>query len=113
MNSPRLTAIVPVLLAMTAMTGPLTALRAGEAEKVPATPPLSPEQEAFWKEFQGGALSKAQIEAEAKYVTARAAFQDARFVEIKAGLSTGERYVAENSFVVKAEMDKGEAEHDH
>ena len=83
MNSPRLTAIVPVLLAMTAMTVPLTALRAGEADKVPATPPLSSEQEAFWKEFQGGALSKAQIEAEAKYVTARAAFQDARFVEAR------------------------------
>ncbi|WP_420131186.1 divalent metal ion exporter adaptor subunit IhpB [Rhodopseudomonas sp.] len=39
--------------------------------------------------------------------------QDARFVEIKAGLTAGERYVAENSFVVKAEMGKGEAEHGH
>lgn len=37
---------------------------------------------------------------------------DPRFVEIKAGLSAGERYVAENSFVVKAEMGKGQAEHD-
>jgi cobalt-zinc-cadmium efflux system membrane fusion protein len=37
---------------------------------------------------------------------------DPRHVEIKAGLSVGERYVAENSFVVKAEMGKGEAEHD-
>ena len=37
---------------------------------------------------------------------------DSKFVEIKAGLSAGERYVAENSFVVKAEMGKGEAEHD-
>ena len=37
---------------------------------------------------------------------------DPQFVEIKAGLSAGERYVAENSFVVKAEMGKGEAEHD-
>jgi cobalt-zinc-cadmium efflux system membrane fusion protein len=37
---------------------------------------------------------------------------DPRFVEIKAGLSAGEHYVAENSFVVKAEMGKGEAEHD-
>lgn len=27
------------------------------------------------------------------------------------GLSAGERYVAENSFVVKAEMGKGEADH--
>lgn len=37
---------------------------------------------------------------------------DRKFVEIRAGLSAGERYVAENSFVVKAEMGKGEAEHD-
>lgn len=37
---------------------------------------------------------------------------DSHFVEIRAGLSAGERYVAENSFVVKAEMGKGEAEHD-
>lgn len=37
---------------------------------------------------------------------------DANFVEIRAGLSAGERYVAENSFVIKSEMGKGEAEHD-
>ncbi|HEX9210984.1 MAG TPA: efflux RND transporter periplasmic adaptor subunit [Bradyrhizobium sp.] len=37
---------------------------------------------------------------------------DSRFVEIRAGLSAGERYVAENSFVVKAEMGKGDADHD-
>jgi cobalt-zinc-cadmium efflux system membrane fusion protein len=37
---------------------------------------------------------------------------DPQFVEIKAGLSAGEHYVAENSFVVKAEMGKGGAEHD-
>lgn len=38
---------------------------------------------------------------------------DARFVEIRAGMAAGEPYVAENSFVVKAEMGKGEAEHEH
>lgn len=37
---------------------------------------------------------------------------DPKFVEIRAGLSAGERYVAENSFVVKAEMGKGAADHD-
>jgi cobalt-zinc-cadmium efflux system membrane fusion protein len=37
---------------------------------------------------------------------------DPKFVEIKAGLNAGERYVAENSFVVKAEMGKGDADHD-
>jgi cobalt-zinc-cadmium efflux system membrane fusion protein len=35
---------------------------------------------------------------------------DARHAEVKAGLSVGERYVAENSFVVKAEMGKGAAD---
>jgi cobalt-zinc-cadmium efflux system membrane fusion protein len=36
---------------------------------------------------------------------------DARNAEVKEGLSAGERYVAENSFVVKAEIGKGEADH--
>lgn len=35
---------------------------------------------------------------------------DQDYAEIKAGLSAGERYVAEGSFVVKAEMGKGEAQ---
>jgi type II secretory pathway component GspD/PulD (secretin) len=78
MNSPRLTALVPVLMIMAL---PLGAVEAGKTPA--ATPPLSAEQEAFWKEFQSGALSKAQIDAEAKYVTARAAFQDGRFVEAR------------------------------
>lgn len=77
MNSPRLTALVPALLAMALPLG------AGEAEKTPAPASLTPEQEAFWKEFQNGALTKAQVDAEAKYVSARAAFQDARFVEAR------------------------------
>lgn len=37
---------------------------------------------------------------------------DPKFVEIRAGLAAGERYVAENSFVVKAEMGKGDGDHD-
>ncbi|MBR0715723.1 divalent metal ion exporter adaptor subunit IhpB [Bradyrhizobium liaoningense] len=37
---------------------------------------------------------------------------DSHHVEIRAGLSAGERYVAENSFVVKAEMGKGDGDHD-
>ena len=38
---------------------------------------------------------------------------DSRHAEVKAGLEPGERYAAENSFVVKAEIGKGEAEHGH
>ncbi|QAU46760.1 divalent metal ion exporter adaptor subunit IhpB [Bradyrhizobium guangzhouense] len=37
---------------------------------------------------------------------------DPQFVEIRAGLSAGEHYVADNSFIVKAEMGKGDADHD-
>jgi type II secretory pathway component GspD/PulD (secretin) len=77
MTSHRLTSLVPVLMAMA------LPLHAGEADKTPAASTLTPEQEAFWKEFQNGALTKAQVEAEAKYVSARAAFQDARFVEAR------------------------------
>jgi type II secretory pathway component GspD/PulD (secretin) len=57
---------------------------AGEAQPAPKPQPtLSGDQEAFWKEFQNGALSQAQIDAEAKYVTARAEFQNAHFVEAR------------------------------
>ncbi|WP_458758548.1 divalent metal ion exporter adaptor subunit IhpB [Afipia sp. TerB] len=38
---------------------------------------------------------------------------DSRHAEVKAGLEVGESYAAENSFVVKAEIGKGEAEHGH
>ena len=39
--------------------------------------------------------------------------RDAEHVEIVSGLSDGDRYAATNSFVVKAELGKGEASHDH
>lgn len=38
---------------------------------------------------------------------------DGRFVEILEGLQPGDRVVGEGSFVLKAELGKGEAEHDH
>lgn len=38
---------------------------------------------------------------------------DGRFTEIRAGLKTGETYVTQNSFVLKSELGKGEAEHGH
>lgn len=37
---------------------------------------------------------------------------DTHYAEVKAGLAVGERYAAEHSFVVKAEMGKGEHGHD-
>jgi membrane fusion protein, heavy metal efflux system len=38
---------------------------------------------------------------------------DAEWTEIKSGLKAGERYVAQNSFVVKADIGKAGAEHEH
>jgi len=38
---------------------------------------------------------------------------DGKWVEVLQGLSAGERYVAQNSFVVKAEIEKSSAVHDH
>ena len=38
---------------------------------------------------------------------------DGNWVEVLKGLSAGERYVAKNSFVVKAEIEKSSAVHDH
>lgn len=38
---------------------------------------------------------------------------DPKWTEIKSGLSAGQRYVARNSFVVKADIGKAGAEHEH
>ncbi|MGX2041471.1 efflux RND transporter periplasmic adaptor subunit [Methylocaldum sp. MU1018] len=38
---------------------------------------------------------------------------DDHYVEIVAGLEPGERYAATGSFILKAELEKGEAEHEH
>lgn len=38
---------------------------------------------------------------------------DSEFTEIVSGLQAGDAYVAQNSFILKAELGKGEAEHGH
>ncbi|NMG32637.1 efflux transporter periplasmic adaptor subunit, partial [Aromatoleum evansii] len=38
---------------------------------------------------------------------------DGRHVEVLSGLRAGERYAAKNSFVIKAELGKAGASHDH
>jgi cobalt-zinc-cadmium efflux system membrane fusion protein len=43
----------------------------------------------------------------------RVGVRDTDRCEITSGLAAGERYVAENSFVIKAELGKSEAEHEH
>ena len=39
--------------------------------------------------------------------------QDGQWVEITQGLSAGQSYVATGSFLLKSELEKGEAEHGH
>ena len=39
--------------------------------------------------------------------------RDGQWVEVVKGLSAGERYAARNSFVLKAELGKSGATHDH
>ena len=38
---------------------------------------------------------------------------DGTWTEVRSGLTAGQRYVASNSFIIKAEMGKAGAEHDH
>lgn len=39
--------------------------------------------------------------------------RDSEFVEVLSGLLPGDKYVSENSFILKAELGKGEAAHEH
>jgi type II secretory pathway component GspD/PulD (secretin) len=99
MRSPRLPVLVPVLMALASMPA-FAAEAKGDAAATappppapapvvtpggtPAGPALTPEQQKFWEDFQKNPdVSKAQIEAEAKYVTARAEFQNGHFVEAR------------------------------
>ena len=38
---------------------------------------------------------------------------DGKWVEVQNGLKAGERYVSEGSFLLKSELEKGEADHGH
>ena len=39
--------------------------------------------------------------------------QDDAFVEVLEGLAEGSEYVSDNSYLLKADLEKSEAEHDH
>lgn len=39
--------------------------------------------------------------------------RDGEWVEVLSGIKSGEKYAAQNSFILKAEIGKGEAEHEH
>ena len=38
---------------------------------------------------------------------------DGKYIEIREGIKAGEQYVSQGSFIVKADIGKGEAGHDH
>jgi cobalt-zinc-cadmium efflux system membrane fusion protein len=42
----------------------------------------------------------------------RLGIKDNQRTQVTSGLAAGERYVAENSFIIKAELGKSEAEHE-
>lgn len=54
-----------------------------------------------------------KMEFSPKTVVLGAISSDGLWVEIKTGLKTNERYVAEGSFLLKSELEKGEADHGH
>ncbi|NDC39051.1 MAG: efflux transporter periplasmic adaptor subunit, partial [Proteobacteria bacterium] len=39
--------------------------------------------------------------------------RDSQHVEILSGISAGDRYVARNSFIIKSDIEKAGASHDH
>lgn len=53
---------------------------------------------------EGDAFEAREVELGAK---------DSQFVEVLSGLLPGDKYVSENSFILKAELGKGEAAHEH
>src|SRR5690606_991759 len=48
-----------------------------------------------------------------KAIPVRLGRRDGEFVEVLDGLKAGDTYVSKNSFILKAELGKGEASHDH
>lgn len=62
-----------------------------------------------------GGLSIVFVEHENRFEprTVLAGRRDRDAVEVLGGLSAGERYASGNTFIVQAELEKGEAEHEH
>jgi cobalt-zinc-cadmium efflux system membrane fusion protein len=65
--------------------------------------------------FEGREIVFVQGDAEGEFVPrpVRRGFSDGRLVEIPAGLEPGEKVVVRNSFLLKAELGKGEGGHAH
>ena len=48
-----------------------------------------------------------------RFTQLRLGRSDDNFVEVLDGLESGQRYVNKNSYLIKADIEKSEAEHDH
>ena len=59
------------------------------------------------------AEQKGQVHLKAQPVQLGQASNDAQWVEVILGLTAGQRYVNQGSFVLKSELEKGEADHAH
>ncbi|MDQ9008557.1 efflux RND transporter periplasmic adaptor subunit [Acinetobacter gerneri] len=54
-----------------------------------------------------------KMEFEAQVVELGQVSLDGQWIEIKSGLTQGQKYVAQGSFLLKSELEKGEASHEH
>ena len=59
------------------------------------------------------AEQKGQVHLKAQPIQLGQASNDAQWVEVISGLTAGQRYVSQGSFVLKSELEKGEADHAH
>ena len=63
--------------------------------------------------FVVDAEQKGQVHLKAQPVQLGQASNDVQWVEVISGLTAGQRYVSQGSFVLKSELEKGEADHAH
>ena len=63
--------------------------------------------------FVVDAEQKGQVHLKAQPIQLGQASNDAQWVEVISGLTAGQRYVSQGSFVLKSELEKGEADHAH
>ena len=63
--------------------------------------------------FVVDAEQKGQVHLKAQPIQLGQASNDAQWLEVISGLTAGQRYVSQGSFVLKSELEKGEADHAH
>jgi cobalt-zinc-cadmium efflux system membrane fusion protein len=99
------------------LSNPEGALKVGQWVRARIALPLKPAAVAVPKSalqrFRGGHAVYIQAEDRFEVRPVTLGARDGDWVEVQDGLSAGTRYVAENSFVLKADIEKAGAAHDH